>query len=78
MLPFYLATKEMVRNKRRFATIFGIVALITLLVLFTSALGDGLAQVASEYFERIGADLILSGGCGFSVARQPHWALATQ
>ncbi len=59
MLPFYLATKEMVRNKRRFATIFGIVALITLLVLFTSALGDGLAQGASEYFERIGADLIV-------------------
>lgn len=59
MLPLYLAIKEMSRNKRRFIAIFFIVALITLLVLFTSALGDGLAQGASEYFERIGAELIV-------------------
>ncbi|NTU83203.1 MAG: ABC transporter permease, partial [Chloroflexales bacterium] len=42
MLSLYLATKEMARNKRRFVSVFSIVALITLLVLFTSALGDGL------------------------------------
>ena len=59
MLALYLASKEMVRNKRRFVTVFSIVALITLLVLFTSALGDGLAQGASEYFERVGAPLIV-------------------
>ncbi len=59
MLSLYLATKEMVRNKRRFISVFMIVALITLLVLFTSALGDGLAQGASEYFERVGAELIV-------------------
>jgi putative ABC transport system permease protein len=59
MLSLYLATKEMARNKRRFIAIFMIVALITLLVLFTAALGDGLAQGASEYFERVGAELIV-------------------
>jgi putative ABC transport system permease protein len=59
MLSLYLATKEMARNKRRFIAVFLIVALITLLVLFTSALGDGLAQGASEYFERVGAELLV-------------------
>ncbi|EFO80892.1 permease domain protein [Oscillochloris trichoides DG-6] len=59
MLPFYLALKEMLRNKRRFAVIFLIVAMITLLVLFTAALGDGLALGASEYFDRMGSDLIV-------------------
>jgi putative ABC transport system permease protein len=59
MLPLYLAIKEMSRNKRRFIAVFLIVALITLLVLFTSALGDGLAQGASEFFDRLGAELIV-------------------
>ncbi|MEI6776157.1 MAG: ABC transporter permease [Chloroflexales bacterium] len=59
MLSLYLATKEMTRNKRRFISVFLIVALITLLVLFTSALGDGLAQGASELFERMGTELLV-------------------
>ena len=59
MLSLYLAIKEMTRNKRRFISVFMIVALITLLVLFTSALGDGLAQGASEYFERVSAELLV-------------------
>ncbi|NNJ11589.1 ABC transporter permease [Chloroflexales bacterium ZM16-3] len=59
MLPLYLAIKEMARNKRRFTAVFLIVALITLLVLFTSALGDGLAMGASEYFDRMGSELIV-------------------
>ncbi|MBX0328969.1 FtsX-like permease family protein [Oscillochloris sp. ZM17-4] len=59
MLPLYLALKEMARNKRRFSAVFLIVALITLLVLFTSALGDGLSLGASEYFDRMGSELVV-------------------
>ncbi|MEI7768383.1 MAG: ABC transporter permease [Chloroflexales bacterium] len=59
MLSLYLAIKEMARNKRRFISVFLIVALITLLVLFTAALADGLSQGASEFFERIGGELIV-------------------
>lgn len=59
MLPLYLALKEMARHKRRFAVVFLIVALITLLVLFTAALGDGLAKGASEYLEQLDAELLV-------------------
>ena len=58
-MPFYLATKEMLRNKVRYAVVILIVALITLLVLFTAALGDGLALTGKEYIENIDAELIL-------------------
>lgn len=59
MLSLYLALKEMSRNKRRFAVIFMIVALITLLVLLTASLGDGLALGASEYYDRMGSELVV-------------------
>jgi putative ABC transport system permease protein len=59
MLSLYLAIKEMARNKRRFISVFLIVALITLLVLFTAALADGLSQGASEFFDRVGGELIV-------------------
>jgi putative ABC transport system permease protein len=58
-MPFYLATKEMLRNKVRYAVVILTVALITLLVLFTAALGDGLALTGKEYIENIDAELIL-------------------
>lgn len=58
-MPFYLATKEMLRNKARFLVVVLIVALITLLVLFTAALGDGLALTGKEYIENMDADLII-------------------
>ncbi len=58
-MSFYLATKEMLRNKVRYAVVILIVALITLLVLFTAALGDGLALTGKEYIENIDAELIL-------------------
>jgi putative ABC transport system permease protein len=58
-MPFYLATKEMLRNKVRYAVVIVTVALITLLVLFTAALGDGLALTGKEYIENIDAELIL-------------------
>ncbi len=59
MLSLYLAVTEMARNKLRFVVVVMIIALITLLVLFTAALGDGLAQSASEYLGRLEADLIV-------------------
>lgn len=59
MLSFHLAVTEMARNKLRFTVVFLIVALITLLVLFTAALGDGLAQSTSEYLDNVAADLIV-------------------
>lgn len=58
-MPFYLATKEMLRNKGRFLIVVLIVALITLLVLFTAAFGDGLALAGKQYIENIDAQLIL-------------------
>lgn len=59
MLALYLAVTEMARNKLRFTVVFLIVALITLLVLFTAALGDGLAQSTSEYLDNLDADLLV-------------------
>jgi putative ABC transport system permease protein len=59
MLSLHLAVTEMVRNKLRFIVVFLIIALITLLVLFTAALGDGLAQSTSEYLDNVAADLIV-------------------
>ena len=58
-MPFYLAIKEMVRNRFRFITIVLIVALVTLLVIFLAAMGDGLAESAKEYIETIDAELIV-------------------
>lgn len=58
MLALHLAVAEMARNKLRFTAVFLIVALITLLVLFTAALGDGLAQSNREYLASIDAELI--------------------
>ncbi len=59
MIALHLALTEMIRNKLRFVVIFLIIALITLLVLFTAALGDGLAQSTSEYLDNLDADLIV-------------------
>ncbi len=58
-MPFYLATKEMLRKKIRFMTIVLIVTLVTLLVIFVAAMGDGLAQSAKEYIETIDADMVV-------------------
>jgi putative ABC transport system permease protein len=49
----------MLRNKARFLAVVLIVALITLLVLFTAAFGDGLALAGKQYLENVDAQLIL-------------------
>ena len=58
-LPLHLAFKEIWRNKGRFFLIAVVVALITLLVLFTAGLAEGLGLGNREFLERVNADLIV-------------------
>lgn len=58
-LAFYLAIKEIVRNKGRFFLVSLVIALITLLVLFIAALGEGLADGNRQYVANLDAELIV-------------------
>ncbi|MEW6286737.1 MAG: ABC transporter permease [Chloroflexota bacterium] len=58
-LAFYLAIKEVLRNKGRFLLVSLVIALITLLVLFIAALGEGLANGNRQYVANLDADLIV-------------------
>jgi len=58
-LAFYLAIKEVLRNRGRFLLVSLVIALITLLVLFIAALGEGLANGNREYIANLDADLIV-------------------
>jgi putative ABC transport system permease protein len=58
-LAFYLAIKEIVRNKGRFFLVSLVIALITLLVLFIAALGEGLADGNRQYVVNLDAELIV-------------------
>ena len=58
-LPIYLTLKEIWRNKLRFALVIGVVALLTILVLFTAALAEGLGSGNREYLEKLDGDLIV-------------------
>lgn len=55
----YLAIKELLRNKGRFFLISLVIALITLLVLFIAALGEGLGNGNREYISKLDAELIV-------------------
>ena len=57
--PIHLAFKEIWRNRGRFLLFSLVVALITVLVLFISALGEGLGSGNREYLEKLNADLIV-------------------
>lgn len=59
ILALYLTLKEIWRNKGRFIAIAAVVALITTLVLFIAALGEGLATGNIEYLSKLNADLIV-------------------
>ncbi len=48
MMPFRLATKEMLRAKFRFAVVALIVSLITLMVLLQVAMAEGLTLSSSQ------------------------------
>lgn len=55
---FYVALKEIWRNRGRFLLLSLVIALITLLVLFIAALGEGLANGNREYISHLNAQLI--------------------
>ena len=58
-LAFYLALKEVLRNRGRFFLVGVVIALITLLVLFIAALGEGLANGNRQYIANLDADLVV-------------------
>ena len=54
-----LAVKEILRNRGRFLLVSLVIALITLLVLFIAALGEGLGNGNREYISKLDAQLIV-------------------
>ena len=58
-MSFFLAFKEVWRNKGRYFLFSMVIALITLLVLFVAALAEGLAQSNKQYLEKINAELLV-------------------
>jgi len=55
----YLAVKEVWRNRGRFLLVSMVIALITLLVLFIAALGEGLGNGNREYISKLNGELIV-------------------
>ncbi len=55
----YLAVKEVWRNRGRFLLVSMVIALITLLVLFIAALGEGLGNGNREYISKLDAQVIV-------------------
>ena len=58
-LANYLAVKEVMRNKGRFFLVALVIALITVLVLFIAALGEGLSNANRQYIANLDAQLIV-------------------
>jgi putative ABC transport system permease protein len=58
-MAFYLAFKEIWRNRGRFFLFSLVIALITILVLFVSALAEGLALANKEYISKLDAQLLV-------------------
>jgi putative ABC transport system permease protein len=58
-LSNYLAIKEIVRNRGRFLLVSLVIALITLLVLFIAALGEGLGNSNRQYLSNLDANLLV-------------------
>ncbi len=58
-LALYLSLKELWRQRGRFLLFSLVIALITVLVLFITALGAGLAKANREYLGKLDADLLL-------------------
>jgi putative ABC transport system permease protein len=55
----FLAIKEIWRNRGRFLLVSLVIALITLLVLFIAALGEGLGNGNREYLAKLNGELII-------------------
>ena len=58
-LASFLAVKEVWRNRARFLLVSLVIALITLLVLFIAALGEGLGNGNREYISKLDAQVIV-------------------
>lgn len=58
-LATYLALQEVFRNKGRFFLVALVIALITVLVLFIAALGEGLSNANRQYVANLDAQLIV-------------------
>jgi putative ABC transport system permease protein len=58
-MSLYLSFKEIWRNKGRFFLFSLVIALITFLVLFIAALGEGLASANKEYLDNLNAQLLV-------------------
>jgi putative ABC transport system permease protein len=58
-LASYLALKEVWRNRGRFLLVSMVIALITLLVLFIAALGEGLGTNNREYISKVDGQLVV-------------------
>jgi putative ABC transport system permease protein len=58
-LSIYLALKEIWRNRGRFFLVALVIALITLLVLFIAALGEGLGTNNRQYVANLDAQLVV-------------------
>ena len=58
-LATYLAIKEVIRNRGRFFLVALVIALITVLVLFIAALGEGLSDANRQYVSKLDAQLIV-------------------
>ena len=58
-LAAYLAFKEVIRNRGRFFLVALVIALITVLVLFIAALGEGLSNANRQYVANLDAQLIV-------------------
>jgi putative ABC transport system permease protein len=58
-LATYLALKEVWRNRGRFLLVSLVIALITLLVLFIAALGEGLGTNNREYLSQVDGQLVV-------------------
>jgi putative ABC transport system permease protein len=57
--PLYVALKELWRNRGRFLLLSLVIALITLLVLFIAALGEGLANGNRQYISNLGVQMVV-------------------
>jgi putative ABC transport system permease protein len=58
-MALYLALKEMWRSRGRFVLVSLVIALITVLVLFTAALAEGLGSGNREYIQKLDAELLV-------------------
>lgn len=58
-MGFFLASREIWRNKSRFLSISLFIALIALLVFFVGALATGLSNANREFFDKLDTDLLV-------------------